>query len=278
MNLNVLPRISAFGLNLMFILLAWSSGAFAQNTRIIHDQIYGHRDGMAMYYDVEIPANPNGLGIIFVVSGGFVSGADNLNISRPFWTILLDAGYTLFEIYHPAMPTYRIPDAYNALQTGIQHIQEHSANFGVDNKRLGIFGIGSGGHLALLLGLSVNPEERTATDIKAIVALMPIVDVRNVDPDESLFGASHMDFDPELIPIVSPVDYVSPDDPPTLLIHGTQDQAVDFEQNSLRMQSLLDQNHVVNRLVQFDAGHEVFPQPYLDQMHAAILEWFELYL
>lgn len=252
--------------------------SLAQESEIVRHQIYGYRDGMAMYYDVEIPENPNGLGVVFIVSGGFVSGEANLNISRPFWSMLIDEGYTLFEIYHPAMPAYRIPDAFSALQQGIQHIQENSFRFGVDNERLGIFGISSGGHLALLLGMSIDPEKRSALDFNAIVAIMPIVDVRNIDSDESLFGARHMDFDPVLIPAVSPVDHVTKDDPPTLLIHGTRDQAVDFEQNSLRMAALLERHGVANRLLAVDAGHEVFPESYLERARSTVLEWLEEHL
>ena len=252
--------------------------AYSQQSEIIRHQIYGYRDGMAMYYDVEVPGNPNGLGIVLIVSGGFVSGEANLTISRPYWSILLDEGYTLFEIYHPAMPTYRIPDAFDALQQGVNHIQENSQIFNVDNERLGVLGISSGGLLALLLGMAIDPEKRSVVDFNAIVAIMPIVDVRNIDPDETLFGARQLDFDPDLVPLVSPVDHVSPDDPPTLLVHGTRDQAVNFEQNSLRMEKLLKEFNIENRLMAVDAGHEIFPQPQLDQTHSAIVSWFEDHL
>lgn len=233
---------------------------------------------MAMYYDVEVPANSNGLGIVLVVSGGYVSGEDNLTISKPFWNVLLRSGYTLFQIYHPAHPTYRIPDAFNALKLGFQHIKENSESFGVDSKRLGIFGVSTGGHLALLLSMSVEPADRTERDFKAVVAMMAPVDVRDISPDAELFGARFLDFDPALIPVVSPVDYVSGDDPPTLLINGTQDQTINFEQNGVRMHSLLDKAGVESRLLAVDADHEIYPEPLLSETHVAILDWYEKHL
>lgn len=262
----------------LIVFLTIGNNLQAQDNEVLAHQIYGHRDGMAMFYDVEIPVEPNGLGIVLVVSGGFVSGPDNLNITKPFWEVLLKNGYTLFQIYHPAMPKYRIPDAFDALKLGVQHIQDNSANFGVDNERLGIIGVSTGGHLALLLSMAVVPSERAPDDFKAVVALMPLVDIRDTSPEEELFGARFLDFDSELVPTVSPVDYVSPDDPPTLLIHGTKDQAVDFEKNSLRMQSLLSEAGVQNRLISVDAGHEVFSEPLLGTTHSAILEWFGQHL
>ncbi|PCI75348.1 MAG: hypothetical protein COB20_13160 [SAR86 cluster bacterium] len=264
--------------SLMLALFLISGNLSAQDTDITRHQIYGHRDGMAMFYDVEVPANANGLGIVLIVSGGFVSGEDNLNIIEPFWNILLENGYTLFQIYHPAHPVYRIPDAFAALKIGVQHIQDNSAQFDVDSERLGIFGVSTGGFLSLLLGMSVEADERSAYDFKAIVAMMPPVDVLDVDFDAELFGARYLDFDPALYSIVSPINYVSADDPPTLLIHGTTDQAVPYERTSVRMQSLLEEAGVKNRLVSVDAGHEIFPEPYLSEAHSAILEWFERHL
>lgn len=269
---------TGFRTSFLVFLLSVTSNLFGVETEITRHQVYGHRDGMALYYDVETPAEANGLGIVLVVSGGFVSGEDNLTISKPFWNVLLENGYTLFQIYHPAMPVYRIPDAFDALKVGVQHIKANSESFGVNNERLGIIGISSGGHLALLLGMSVEAAARSATDFNAIVALMPIVDVNDTALEEELFGARFLDFDPALIPVVSPVNYVSPDDPPTLLIHGTRDQAVNYEKNSVRMQALLNEAGVENKLLSVDAGHEVFPEPLLGETHSAILEWFERHL
>lgn len=269
---------SGFRSTLFLLLISAANNLIAAETEITRHQVYGHRDGMAMYYDVEVPAEANGLGIVLVVSGGFVSGEDNLTIIKPFWNVLLENGYTLFQVYHPAMPVYRIPDAFDALQAGVQHIQANSENFGVDNERLGIIGVSSGGHLALLLAMSVEAATRSATDFKAAVALMPIVDVNDTSMEAELFGARFLDFDPVLIPGLSPVNHVSPDDPPTLLIHGTTDQAVDYEKNSVRMQALLDEEGVENRLLAVDTGHEVFEQPLLGETHAAILGWFAAHL
>ena len=263
---------------LFTISVLYVNSIYSQTTKVTEHQIYGYKDGMAMYYDVEQPEFQNGLGIVFIVSGGFLSGEDNLKVAAPFWNFLVENGYTLFQLYHPAHPTYRLPDMFESLKLGVEHIQENSNNFGVDNERLGIFGVSSGGHLALLLGLSPDPSKRESTDFKAIVSIMGLVDASDPVFDNELFGARPSDYDPALYPVVSPVSYVTPDDPPTLLVHGINDQAVDFEKNSVRMQSLLEDNRVVNSLFSVDAGHEVFKEPYLSQTHSKILEWFSEHL
>lgn len=255
--------------------IALAAPLAAQTTTVSPHHIYGHRDGMAMYYDVETPGSPNGLGIVFMVSGGWVSGADNLNISRPFWTVLLEEGYTLFEVYHPAMPRYRIPDAVDAVRLAVADIKQKSESFGVDSNRLGVFGISAGGHLALQAAFEVDPAERAEGDFKAVVAIMPITDVANIPPETELFGARQLDFDAGLIPQISPINFVTPDDPPTLLVHGTLDRAVDPQQNSVRLQARLDETGVENGLLMVEAGHEIFPEPLMEEVHAAMLAWFE---
>jgi len=271
-NWDVLMKRRNAVLSLVLTIFLTTGSVYAQDTAISRHQIYGHRDGMAMFYDVEQPSNANGLGVVLIVSGGFVSGQDNLDIIEPFWNVLLKDGYTLFQIYHPAHPTYRIPDAFAALQTGVQHIHDNSAKFNVDGERLGVFGVSTGGFLALLLGMSAE----VPIDFKAIVAMMPPVDVLDTDFDAELFGARYLDFDPQLYAEVSPVNHVTPDDPPTLLIRGTNDQAVPYERTSVRMQALLNEANVENKLLSVDAGHEVFPEPILSEAHQAILEWFRI--
>ena len=263
------------------VLVFWaviSGVAFSQPTASSKHNVYGHRDGMAMYYDVEVPVESNGLGIVFIVSGGFVSGIENLTLTKPFWEVLLANGYTLFQLYHPGMPTYRIPDAVQAVEAGIEHIRLHADSLGIDPTRLGALGISSGGYLALQAALSIDPVERSENDLKAVVAIMPITDLRTIPPDETLFGVRHMDFDPALIPGLSPINFVTPDDPPTLLIHGSRDAVVNLQSNSQALERLLNQSVVNSRLLIVDAGHEIFPEPVMQLSHEAMLEWFEAHL
>ena len=185
----------------------------AQESEVFSNQVYGHKDGMALYYDIEVPAQSSGRGIIFIVSGGWHSGKENLNISRPFWEVLLAQGYTIFQLYHPSMPTYQIPDAYEGVKSGVLHILDNASRYGITHKKIGLFGISSGGHLALLS--AYDPEVEGEYEIGAVVALMPPTDLRGDEFDQILFGVSPMDFDAALIPALSPILQVDANDPPT---------------------------------------------------------------
>jgi len=275
--------LRTYSLRIVFVSLLFGliHTAFAQQKELISDIVYGHRDGMAMVYDVAVPVQANGVGIILVVSGGWLSAPDNLNISRPFWEVFLDKGYTVFQLYHPGMPTYQIPDAYDGVQQGVRHILEHADNYGIREEKLGIFGISSGGHLALLAAYDAEVASRVESTeflIGAVVAIMPPTDLRGEEFDKVLFGASPMDFDSELIPSLSPIDLVSRHSSPTLLIHGLNDAAVNYERNSVRLFQKLEDNNVSSKLVSVDAGHEVFPGPIMETAHSEFLSWFATYL
>jgi hypothetical protein len=41
---------------------------------ITPDVVYGHKDGMALTFDVITPAKPNGAAVLFLQSGGWYSG------------------------------------------------------------------------------------------------------------------------------------------------------------------------------------------------------------
>ncbi len=77
---------------------------------ITPDVIYGHKAGMALTYDVIQPVkNAKGVGILFMMSGGWVSQwGPPKNIVRPelkspnLFEKIVDHGYTLIIVRHGA--------------------------------------------------------------------------------------------------------------------------------------------------------------------------------
>src|ERR1051325_5137935 len=58
--------------SLLLLLLLTPAFARAENTRI-RDVIYGRKFGMALTMDVIKPEKPSGVGVLFMISGGFTS-------------------------------------------------------------------------------------------------------------------------------------------------------------------------------------------------------------
>ena len=62
--------------------------------------IYGRKYGLALTLNVFRPSeNPNGLGIVFVISGGWFSTHEAAG-ALPRFNYLLDRGYTVFAVTH----------------------------------------------------------------------------------------------------------------------------------------------------------------------------------
>ena len=95
-------------------LLAWlasflpSTPARAADPAAIRrtEVIYGRKFGTALTLDVMQPARTNGLGVIWVISGGFYS--DHNGINPAYCQALFDAGYTVFAVVHGSQPRYTI--------------------------------------------------------------------------------------------------------------------------------------------------------------------------
>src|SRR6184192_3684154 len=70
----------------------------------IHDVIYGYKQGVATTMDVFKPAHPNGIGVLWLVSGGWVSDHNNINpgLAVPFNR----KGQTVFEVVHGSRPKF----------------------------------------------------------------------------------------------------------------------------------------------------------------------------
>ena len=73
----------------------------------------------------------------------------------------------------------------------------------------------------------------------------------------------------------SPIQHISRDDAPVLLIHGDKDDVVPFEQSE-KMEAALHQAQVTTKLVRVpDAGHEMRPNPEKIDFVLEMVHWFD---
>ena len=80
---------------------------------VIPDVVYGHKDGMALTFDVFTPpGEPNGVGILNMVSSGWVSRWTPPDQARARFEALLDQGFTVFAVRHGSSPRFNVPEAY----------------------------------------------------------------------------------------------------------------------------------------------------------------------
>ena len=113
---------------------------------IVPDVVYGHKDGMALTFDVFTPAEPNGVvGILNMVSGGWVSRWMPPEQARSRYEALLSRGFTVFAVRHGSSPRFKVPEAYADVRRAVRFVRLHAETYGIDRDRLGVYGGSAGG-------------------------------------------------------------------------------------------------------------------------------------
>ena len=304
--MRMLARVTAATLTLFCL----ATPVYAQSSAsIIPDVVYGHKDGMALTFDVFMPpGEPNGAGILNMVSGGWISRWRAPEQARPEYAALLDKGFTVFSIRHGSSPRFNAAEAYGDVNRALRFVRLNASTYGVDPARLGVYGGSAGGHLSLMLGLASDEGDPDATDevlrvssrVAAVVAYYAPVDLRPWSGpiqgfpaalrESALFfargvtvpGAADrfvaLKFEEDLGASVSPILHVSSDDPPTLLVHGDIDALVDLNNSELMRAALASAGVDTDLVVIEGAGHGFRSEADSTRASDALVGWFEEHL
>ena len=272
------------------------------------DVVYGRKYGTALTMDVFTPKeNANGAAIVWVVSGGWFSAHEAINPAAV--EELLKRGYTVFAVVHGSQPRFTIPEIVADMNRAVRFIRYHAADYHIDPDRIGITGGSAGGHLSLMQGTAgdkgnpdaKDPIDRTSSRVQAVACFFPPTDFLNYGkPGENALGRGILkgfkppfDFheqDPntkvfrpitdearilEIGRQISPVNHVSADDPPTLIIHGDADVLVPIQQAELIVDKLKQAGVEAKLVVKKGASHG---WPDLLKDMTIIADWFDQHL
>ncbi|AGA28805.1 alpha/beta hydrolase [Singulisphaera acidiphila] len=253
------------------------------------DVIYGRKFGTALTMDIFKPKREtNGAAIVLAVSGGFFSSHEAIN---PALVLpLTNRGYTVFTVVHGSQPRYTVPEIVEDMNRAVRFIRHHAADYGIDTNRIGVTGASAGGHLSLMLGTAgsqgdpnaKDPVDRESSRVQAVACFFPPTDllnwgktgkemIRATDHDPRYRPAfDHRERDEKTalwVPItdpeklrqiahkISPIDHVTPDDPPTLMIHGDADPVVPVQQAQTMAEALKKAGVETKLIIKEGAGH-----------------------
>lgn len=261
--------------------------AAAAEIDITPDVVYGHKHGMALTMDVFRPAEDNGIGVLFMVSGGWFSKWAPPRQTMGLFKPLLDSGFTVFAVRHGSSPKYVIPEIVPDVRRSVRFVRLHADRYGVDPERLGVCGYSAGGHLSLMLGTTSDAGDPDAKEellrqsdrVAAVVAYFPPTDLRPIVRPDSEYPKNFpaLGFDPNDVNDVSPLLHATADDPPTLLVHGDKDWLVPLWHSEKMCEALKQKDVACELLVIEGAGHG-FRGKDSERASKAMIEWFEKHL
>ncbi len=225
--------------------------------RRTEDVIYGRKFGMALTLDVFQPAKPNGCGLLFLVNGGWLSSKSTpmmVTVRPEDYRVYLERGYTMFAIVTSSQPKFTIPEEIEDVLRAVRFVRSQAAQYGVRPDRLGVLGSSAGGHLTLSIATrggpgkadAADPVDRESSAVQAAACFFPPTDFLNyggpglsgvgmgpLAPLQVAFGPLALTAEgrEQLGRDISPINYISAKLPPTLIIHGDQDEVVPLQQS-----------------------------------------------
>lgn len=241
-----------------FSFLVISSSVLAQER--LSDQIYLKQGGAAFTMDVFKAPGTNNPCVIWLCSGGWFS--DHKDINPAIAKMFNDQGMTLVEVVHGSQPRYTLNDIVPQIKRAVRYVHANASRFGIDPNKIGISGGSAGGHLSLMIGgtgdsgnvSSQDPVEKEASTVNAVGVFMPPTDFLNWGKENYMpfdnptmaifmpaFGVNKdtpKDKVNEVGKTMSPIGYVSPKFPPTLIIHGDKDMLVPIQQAQIMDEAL----------------------------------------
>ena len=284
----------------VMILTGTLAGSASAEQRVERNVVYGMHSGLALLMDVYYPETPNGSGIIFIWGSGWhapLSAAASQLKARGSFPALVDAGYTVFVVNHRAAPRFRYPAAVEDAQRAVRFVRHDARRFGVDADRLGGTGASSGAHLVSMLGTldgqgdpdDSDPVNHHSSKLQAVVVFAGPSDLA-VLPLDAVVNAVTTSFI-GMAPIsepgseeyrtyrqASPINHVTRDDPPFLLLHGDEDDVIPFEQAGFLSDALLAVGVRAEVLRVRGGDHGLGGAQNPPDWKGAMVDWFDQHL
>ncbi|CAN5773416.1 hypothetical protein BH11BAC4_BH11BAC4_22100 [soil metagenome] len=300
--------------SLAFVLVLFAANVAASDTLSFTrtEMVYGRKDGLALMMIMQAPKQgSNGRAIISLVSGNWRSDYDMAARFEDKDKIYLDKGYTVFEVLTSSQPRYSIPDEVQDVKRAIRYVRFNAREFGIDPEKIGITGLSSGGHLALMAATADDKpvNSRDAVDavsgrVQAIAVFYPPTDFLNYgqqgfspaamqailvatglsaafdfkrwnDTTRTYVSVTDMQSKIAIAKENSPIYSVSADDPPVLIIHGDADRLVPLQQSQSIIKKF-EEVHVPNKLIIKAGGNHGWRNSEVEEQN--FVEWFDKYL
>lgn len=254
------------------------------------DLEYGHAGDRSLKLDL---VRPKGQGdkvlpvVVFIHGGGWQAGSKE----GGRWAISALAAtgnYVGVTVGYRLTDVAIFPAQIHDCKAAIRWIRANAAKYHIDPQKIGAVGSSAGGHLVALLGTSGDVKELEGDNgnpgfssrINCVVDFCGPSDFPHFNEQKGNGGRSAVaklfGGDPSehlaAARAASPVTWASKDDPPFLIIHGTEDATVPFAQGETMAESLKQAGVSATFIKVEGAGHGGLSVPEVTRRQRAFFE------
>jgi acetyl esterase/lipase len=222
-----------------------------ENVRIVADLPYAATSDPRQTLDVYVPRKPSVKGplpVVAYIHGGGWSTGHKIMARAQVMNLVSSGRYAAVSIGYRLSWQAPWPAQIHDVKAGIRWIRANAGKYGFDPKRICAMGPSAGGHLVAELGTTngepaaegkVGTNLRQSSKVQCVIDMMGPTDLRSREGSGSgggdgavvpLLGGKASD-KAQLAADASPVTHVDRTDPPFLIIHGTKDPVVNFQQS-----------------------------------------------
>jgi acetyl esterase/lipase len=231
-------------------------------------------------YLPEKPAEDGPLPVVVWIHGGGWRGGDKAGGLGRVAEYVAPGHYAGISVGYRLSGEAIWPAQIHDCKAAIRWIRANAKEHGLDPDRIGVWGSSAGGHLVAMLGVSGEVEAlegalgnhtdqssrvQCVADYFGPSELLTMDDFKSnithnaPDSPESRLIGGPIQENKQATRAASPVSYVSKDDPPMLIVHGTRDMLVPFNQSEVLTARLKAAGVDVTFVAVEGAGHGGFP-------------------
>lgn len=252
---------------------------------------YANPDAQHLQLDLARPSQGQGPfpAVVCIHGGGFRAG------KRDGWDgmcrQLAGRGYVAVTITYRLAPKYQFPAAVEDCKAAVRWMRANAEKYQVDPARIAVLGDSAGGHLTQFLAVTNNVHDfdgdqntGPSSAVQCAVSFYGPCDFtksygKSVDAAEvlPLFLGGNLQQEHRRHILASPLYWVTPAAPPILLLQGTNDKYVNYEQATLMRDRLKAAECDVELLTLEGAGHG-FKGDDLKRAYAATFAFLDKHL
>jgi alpha-L-fucosidase 2 len=259
---------------------------------------FARRGDQPLLMDAFIPEGKGPFpAIIWVHGGGFVAG-DKKPAPKTVLAPLEQKGWAWFSVNYRLAPTHPFPAQTDDVEASIAYIKTHQSDFRIDPRRLVLMGASAGGHLVSFVGAHHKKSNQVA-GVVSFFGEHDLVDrvhtkgscmidgkvVENPGPlclspglAKFLGITATSPNAEEVVRKASPATYIRKQMPAYLLIHGTKDFSVPYDQSE-RMLAAMKAAGAKCELVRVEGGGHGFGEwdkhPSMSGYKQQMFDWLD---